>query len=112
MRDATEAEKLIENFRGTAIGKFNCKYRRIKSAMLTVGQMFGQDEVLKKTKRKSMAVCTSDKLTVFILEKQVPQYKYDLSRDFSLTVQEEKQLKKLLLSQIKKLTGGLMEKKL
>jgi hypothetical protein len=31
--------------------------------------MFGQDEVLAQTKRNTMAVCTSEKLVIFVLEK-------------------------------------------
>jgi CRP-like cAMP-binding protein len=71
LRSPTEAESLLINFTKENMKKYNCKYKQIRQALITQGQVFGQEEILNKTKRLSMAICVSDKVKIFILDKEV-----------------------------------------
>lgn len=59
MREANENERLLGNF-AQLPERLTSKSRRVKSALITVGQIFGAEEVLANTNRTSMAVCVSD----------------------------------------------------
>lgn len=45
--------------------------QRIRLALLGPNSMFGQEEILNKTKRKSKAVCVSSKVNLFYIQKEV-----------------------------------------
>lgn len=50
--------------------------QRVSIGLLGRNEMFGQEEILKKSKRKTKAVCVSSKTTIFYIHKEVLKKKF------------------------------------
>lgn len=71
MDESRLSPKEKDNFLPRLKEKLEQKRQRLKLSLLTIGEMFGQEEIIKDIPRNTMAVVYSSKATVFRIDKEV-----------------------------------------